>query len=147
MHNENQAVCQYADENGVPGLVTTGYGQDIVGAKHRLVGTEGVIEVRVIDGPNLRIRRAGDESREAPDCPDPEFGGAIGRAIGDLVESLDDGRTPALSADRALRATEVIFACYESARRRGRVDLPLEIDDNPLEAMVDAGELNPSPGE
>jgi phytoene/squalene synthetase len=36
----------------------------------------------------------------------------------------------------ALQATELIFATYESSRRRGRVDLPLEIDDSPLIAML-----------
>jgi hypothetical protein len=42
-----------------------------------------------------------------------------------------------------LQATELIFASWESARRRGRVDLPLEIEDNPLEDMVEAGQLGP----
>jgi hypothetical protein len=50
-----------------------------------------------------------------------------------------------LSARRALNATEIIFAIYESSRRRGRVDLPLTISDNPLAAMVEAGHLQPSP--
>ena len=41
----------------------------------------------------------------------------------------------------ALNATEIIFAIYESSRRRGRVDLPLTISDNPLVAMVEAGQM------
>jgi hypothetical protein len=44
-------------------------------------------------------------------------------------------------------ATELIFAIYESVRRRGRVDLPLDAEDNPLEALVDAGEIVPTPAE
>jgi len=49
---------------------------------------------------------------------------------------------PLNSAENALNATEIIFAgYYESARRRGRVvDLPLDIEDNPLESMVDDGQ-------
>jgi hypothetical protein len=66
-------------------------------------------------------------------------GNAISRGIADLIESLEAGRSPRLAADNALRATEVIFAAYESARRRGRVDLPLAIDDSPFRAMLDAG--------
>jgi hypothetical protein len=46
-----------------------------------------------------------------------------------------------LSARRALNATEIIFAIYECSRRRGRVDLPLTIADNPLAAMVEAGQM------
>jgi hypothetical protein len=33
-----------------------------------------------------------------------------------------------VSARRALQATELIFATYESSRRRGRIDLPLTTD-------------------
>ena len=57
----------------------------------------------------------------------------------DLVDALDTGRTPLLDVSNALPTTEIIFATYESARRRGRVDLPLTIEDSPLVAMLDAG--------
>jgi hypothetical protein len=33
----------------------------------------------------------------------------------------------------------LIFATYESSRVRGRVDLPLEIDDSPFLSMLDSG--------
>jgi hypothetical protein len=33
----------------------------------------------------------------------------------------------------------LIFSSYESSRRRGRVDLPLAIDDSPFLAMVESG--------
>ena len=59
----------------------------------------------------------------------------------DLVDALKTGREPELAGRRALRATELIFATYESSRRRGRIDLPLEIEDSPFLAMVVAGEL------
>ena len=39
----------------------------------------------------------------------------------------------------------MIFGAWESARRRGRVEFPLDIEDNPLEAMVESGELTPEP--
>jgi hypothetical protein len=54
----------------------------------------------------------------------------------DLVDALKTGREPELSGARALRATELIFATYESSRWRGRVDLRLEIEDSPLLAML-----------
>ena len=42
---------------------------------------------------------------------------------------------PVLSARKALQATEVIFATYESARRDARVDLPLEVEVDPFTHM------------
>jgi len=50
------------------------------------------------------------------------------RAILDLIDALKSGREPEVSARRALQATELIFATYESSRRRGRIDLPLTTD-------------------
>ena len=61
---------------------------------------------------------------------------AVQKGIIDLVEALKEGREPELSASRAYRAAELTFATYESSRKRGRVDLPLEIDDSPLLEML-----------
>ena len=55
--------------------------------------------------------------------------------------ALESGHEPELSLDRALRGTEIIFAMYESCRRRARVDLPLQIPDNPFIAMLEAGDF------
>jgi predicted dehydrogenase len=78
------------------------------------------------------------------DIEDPT---AIDLAIEHLIACLDRGEEPELSARRALDCTEVIFGAYESSRRRGRVEFPLDVDDNPLEAMVESGELTPEPAE
>ncbi|MEN6644848.1 MAG: gfo/Idh/MocA family oxidoreductase, partial [Armatimonadia bacterium] len=43
-------------------------------------------------------------------------------------------------------ATEQIFACWESVRRRGMVQMPLDIEDNPLVDMVEKGDLKPAKG-
>ena len=59
----------------------------------------------------------------------------------DLVDALKNGREPELSARRALAATQLIFATYESSRRRGRVDFPLAIDDSPFLSMIDDGTM------
>jgi hypothetical protein len=63
------------------------------------------------------------------------------RAIDELVTALRTGTESELSARNALAAEELIFASWESARRRGRVVLPLDIDDNPLESMIAEGVL------
>jgi len=155
-HNENQAVVLWEYENGVTGLATsdssdTGGPTNAVGCHHRLIGTRGTIELGPAgeddeELPTLRIRRAGDEEWEPVQTEDGLHDWAfIDRAISDTVRCLEADEEPELSAANALNATELIFAAYESSRRRGRVDLPLDIDDNPLEAMVDSGELSPTP--
>lgn len=151
-HNENQAVVHWEYENGVHGIGTsdstgTGGPTDAIACHNRLVGSEGVIEVGP-DGedlPPLRIRRDG-EGWETVETDDGLHGWAfIDRAIAENVRCLQAGETPELCASNALNATELIFAAWESARQRGRIDLPLEIDDNPLQSMLDAGELTPAP--
>jgi predicted dehydrogenase len=141
-HNENQSLVRWQYANGVDGVGYTGLGQDIIPGTNRLVGTEGVIEVGVgSDGFDLDVRTDGDDW-ETIDGEPPEH--YVAPAIAHIVESLDAGVEPELSARRALNATEIIFATYESARKRGRVDLPLTIDDNPLEDMVETGVLDPA---
>ena len=64
-----------------------------------------------------------------------------GTGVLDLVDALQTGREPMLAARKALQATELIFATYESSRKRGRVDLPLEIEDSPLLSMIESREI------
>jgi predicted dehydrogenase len=148
-HNENQQVLLTEYENGVFGLVMTGVpgGANPVGCVDKLIGTHGVIEVGVVDGPPLRYRLAGQTEWTVPDTGGESIHGPgfIERAIADVVECLLAGRKCQLDASNALIATEIIFGAYESSRRRGRVDFPLDIEDNPLEAMVRSGDLNPQP--
>lgn len=169
-HNENQAISQWEYEDGIHGVASCGDGRDFVGCYLRLRGSEGTIEIGVDDGPTLRLTNesaptgrsvdTGNEdihgppstgrlraavNRVAPMVPGvteptgpPSF---IDRAIEDVVRSLEEDRQSELAAAYALQSTELIFASWESARRTGRVDLPLEIDDNPLEAMIESGRL------
>ncbi|HKC73908.1 MAG TPA: Gfo/Idh/MocA family oxidoreductase [Chloroflexota bacterium] len=146
-HVENHAVGSWRYHGGVFGLIATGSVAGLIGVDNRLIGTEGVVEVGVPDGPTLRVRRVGSREWESVDTGDETVHGPgfFERAIADVIDALTSGREPELSARRALNATEIIFAIYESSRRRGRVDLPLTISDHPLGAMVDAGDLQVSP--
>lgn len=144
---ENQAICYWEYQNGVFGLMATGMGGRGIGVHNRLIGTEGVIEVGALDNVHLRIKRDGTSGWEVIDTKGEHLHGPgyIERAIADLVEALETEREPELSARRALNTTEIIFACYESSRRRARIDLPLTISDNPLVSMVERGDLKPEP--
>jgi len=147
-HCENQQVVLTEYANGVFGLIMTGTGPSTpVGCVDRLIGTEGVIEVGVANGPAMRYRRAGEKEWTAPDTGGESIHGPgfIERAIADVVACLREGRKCQLDASNALIVTEIIFGAYESSRRRGRVDFPLEIEDNPLAAMVESGAFQPAP--
>ena len=142
-----QGLSWFQFENGVQGLLVTGRGdfaqQDDLTMGNRLIGTDGTIEVGVKDGPSLRFRNADTGGQwQAVEVDDHIHSGdhAI-EAVLDLVDALKSGREPELSGHRALRATELSFATYESSRKRGRVDLPLTIDDSPLASMLEAGQI------
>ncbi|MCK4374519.1 MAG: Gfo/Idh/MocA family oxidoreductase [Candidatus Brocadiae bacterium] len=148
-HNENSALALWRYENGVYGYQATGLGdadtRNIMGAYNRLVGTGGVIEIEPAgEGmPMLRVKRQGDADWQSIDCEGEHCHGPgyNERAVADVVQCLEDGTTSELCAENALQATEIIFACWESSRRRGLVELPLDIEDNPLEEMVASGAL------
>lgn len=132
---ENQGLCRFQFANGVQALLETGWGMND-GVQHRLIGTEGIIEVRN-EVPRVRVMCSGQVGW-APRILSDDLHGpdAVQRAIADIVDAVVTGRESMLSAHNALRATEVIFATYESSRRRGRVDLPLTVDDSPFGAFA-----------
>ena len=153
-HNENQVLSVWEYENGVFAFAAGGPDGGVVNAHHRLIGDRGVIEIGTHGEPaHLRIRRAGDREWEVVDTGENGLGGLsegypyMIRAIEDAVDALLDSRESELDARISLNTAEIIFATYESVRKRGRVDLPLDILDNPLEAMVESGELKPEPAE
>jgi len=146
-HNENQAFVMWEYQNGVFGMGATGASSPMVGCHYRLLGSGGVIEIGSMapNTPPLRFKRWDGRDWEIVDCGKEGVHGPgyIERAIADVVDALQKGRESELCARNALKATETIFACFESVRRRGRVDLPLTIADNPLHEMVLSGDLKP----
>ena len=125
--------------NGLEGLLTTG-DAEMHGVSNRLIGTEGIIEVGGgRDKPPIRIMRSGS-CWEVPDLPGPQVNPSV-LSVLDLVDCVKTGREPELSGRKALQATELIFATYESSRRRGRVDLPLDVEDSALLTMLEDGTI------
>ncbi|SFR73420.1 Predicted dehydrogenase [Halogeometricum rufum] len=172
-HNENNAVAQWGYENGVVGVASTG-DYSVLPAQIRLVGDDGMIDVCVDDGPPLRYRNGstngwtegdtGGDGAHGPNTSRPQAAAQkvasrlpfvsadrfrsttyVERAIEDVVSALREDRTSELAAENALQSTELIFAAWESARRRERVVLPLDADGNALEEMVESDELLASP--
>lgn len=140
---EGHGISQFKFQNNVQGLLMTGVGG--AGLTNRLIGTHGTIELGHSQETPLRMWGKGQSDWQTLDVGEGLHGTGLGDQVAlgvlDLVDALKQGREPELAGRRALRATELIFATYESSRRRARVDLPLDIDDSPMHAMVAAGEM------
>ena len=135
---EAQGLSHFKFQNGVYGTLFTGF-EAMPIAQNRLIGSEGVIEVGGGEGENLRFWAKGDSDwQSVPESEGLHGESNIQRAIADAIEALQTGREPELSARRALQTTELIFATWESSRIGGRVELPLQIEDSPLVARLEA---------
>ena len=110
----------------------------MLGIANRLIGSEGIIEIGGRDAPPLRVVSG---TRQI----DVDLSGMVSQrdattvSVLDLVDAIKNGREPELSGRKALQATELIFATYESSRRRGKVELPLNVDDSALLSMLEDG--------
>lgn len=152
-HQENQMWAQWQYANGVHGTLSTGVGSSLVDGAFLLRGTDGAIHIDVDDGSMLEIEQ--DGSRTAIDVGGetihgtPDDGDRFGsrlhtRAIEAVVDALRNDEESKICGRIGLNTAEILFAGYESVRRRKRVDLPLDIDDNPIEQMVESGALSPA---
>ncbi len=103
----------------------------------RLLGESGLIEV-TWDGELRRAVRFDDPSWKCVFEPDTEQT-TMAAMMADVTRCLRDQQEPEVSFQKALRASEIIFALYESVRRHRRVHLPLDTHDNPFLAMLATG--------
>jgi UDP-N-acetyl-2-amino-2-deoxyglucuronate dehydrogenase len=131
-------MLKYA--NGVRGTIHLGDDKEMTSGV-RLIGDKGWIEV-TWEGAYPRAVLYDEPGWEPPQLA--EGNGQMAALVGNSIDCLESGAEPELSADKALRATEVIFAIYESSRRRARIDLPLEgVEDSPFLSMLAQGVIGP----
>jgi len=145
---DGQGMSLFKYKNGVMGMMVTG-SRDVLstlknaGCANRLIGSDGVIEVGFNNGSGVRIRCVSTGGK----WENKDVGGGLhganlhSLAVLDLIDALKTGREPELSARKALQATELIFASYESSRRRARIDLPLDVEDSPFIEMLTSGDI------
>ena len=132
---EGQAISQFQFENGVIGILSTNVAEGWP-LSTRVVGTDGFIEAALRTDP-LRIWDKGSDKWETVALEgENSLEATVARGVMDAVESLKFGREPELSSRKVIKATELIFATYESARRGGRIDLPVVADDSTVLATA-----------
>jgi len=138
---EDQSICHYKWANGVRGLMIMGH-EAKWDCAFRVTGSTGMLEL-LYSRPTLRVRLSGDSDWrviESKEGLHDEV--SIDRACADVIRALDEpGYKPMLSAENAIRHTELIFAAYYSSVYRGRVDMPLTHEGNGLEEMVEQGAM------
>lgn len=138
------ATWEYQD--GVRGMAASGSTASINDADWCLLGEDGFLEVHVGEELAVRVRGANGNTEKA--YPNHARGETpVDRAVEAVVDALETGRESEVSAASTLTATEIVFAGYESVRRRGRVDVPLRVDDHVVETSVGAGTSDPRPGD
>lgn len=110
----------------------------------RVTGRDGFLEV-TWDGVFNRAVVYADPSWQPPvpaEAAEDAPGAPLIGYVRDALDCLESGAEPETSHRRALRASELIFALYESVRRHKRVPLPLTgLTDNPFLTMLAAGEF------
>lgn len=132
---ESNGVSFIRWKNGVHGLLLTGDSGEKIA--QRLIGTEGLIELGWAEGRPLRLWRKGKPDWETINLADARaYQNDTTAAVLDVLAWLKTGKKSRLASDYALAATELIFATYESARRRQKITLPLDVDDASLVAML-----------
>lgn len=137
--HEEQSMAFIQYENGVTGMLLCNLVKDAPNLTFE--GEKEVLEVRM--GQDLKIRKAGSADYETVPVEEKQDG-HVGRAIAEVINSYRENRPCELSVENAIKGTEIIFAAYESVRRRARVDLPISIEDHPLAAMIAEGVVGPN---
>ncbi len=140
---ESMAVGTIVFANGVRAALQVGGPDMDLWSGVRVSGSKGFLEV-TWDGQIPRGVVYADPLWRVPeiaDAPDAPMQGVVRNAL----DCLSSGAEPELSHRKALRASEIIFALYESVRRRARVELPLEgVTDNPFVTLLAEGALGAS---
>lgn len=123
--------------NGVFATIRTGTKDMAMWGGVRVSGSDGFVEV-FWDGD---VRRAVvyAEPNWTFCSPPVEPTDHMRAMVRHCVDCLLEGAEPEVSSRKALRAAEVLFGLYESARRHERIDLPLTGDvGNPLVDMLNS---------
>lgn len=129
---ESRGISRVCFENGIQGLMLTEPRKGDV-TYIRIMGEKGIMEIFPHGPKGLRILRDGGTGRwENPplDVPNTvqEHSQAVQKSLEHSVSCLQNGTTPLHGSLHALKATELIYASFASAKRNARIDLPMNED-------------------
>lgn len=135
---EGMATGTVVFENGVRANIQVGGPDMDLWGGVRVIGSEGFLEV-TWDGKFERAVVYAEPAWQPPAVEEAD-GGPMAGVVRNALDCLKSGAEPELSYRKALRASEIIFALYESVRRHARVALPLVgLTDNPFISMLNDG--------
>ncbi|RYG47995.1 Gfo/Idh/MocA family oxidoreductase, partial [bacterium] len=110
-----------------------------MGSGVRILGSKGMLEV-LWDGQLRRCLRYDDPAWRPPAFDEGTQEGQMADMVREVLDCLESGAESEVSWQHALRAAEIIYGAYESARIHERVALPLVgVEGNPLWEMLDEG--------
>lgn len=132
MESEAQSLGYVQFENGVSGIIESGAYGDSPGNTIAIVGEKG--EIRVGSGARFRNEDTGGKWAPIPEYAHPNI-------FDDFIAWIEGGPRHRCAADSGRDTLEILLAIYESARSRGRVELPLARRGNALEEMLAEGSM------
>ena len=136
---EIMAVGTICFANGIRATIQTGGPDQDMYTGVRVIGDKGFIEVEW-DGKFLASAVYADPAWRPPQLvEDKEI--PMKAMVKDILDAYENKTEADCDFRKALRATEIIFACYESVRRHARIELPIKIQDNPFLNMLETGEF------
>lgn len=141
--HEGHGISTFRFKNGVRATYFSGRDHEDLGCMIRAHGDQGILEI-LDQAPWVRVHRfdaAGWNHYDEGESIHDDLG--IDRTVADLLDCLQTGAEPLTSSRRALQATEVIFATYESSLRQSRIDLPLEPCRSALLTLAEKGTSPP----
>jgi len=141
---EDAAVAHVQFANGVRGRIEVGdVPPNVAYQRVLLQGSDGYIEVGGDNDGDWRLLRGSGGGWEHHAIEDEPRAHGFVREIEELIRWIEGEADDHLLKGESGRATlEIIIAVFESARRRARVELPLNgVTDNPLASMIATGQL------
>jgi len=132
MYAEDMAMGRICYKNGVRATVELGEFAPQNWQFH-VIGTDGIIDVNFPDGTPLRLMSANTNGWIVPklEIYDPREEEML-----ELIKAIEEKREHISSGQVGRNCLEIIMAIFESSRSRCLVNLPLKIQENPLEIMM-----------
>lgn len=132
MYAEDMAMGRICYKNGVRATVELGEfaPQDW---QFHIIGTDGIIDVNFPGAPPLRLMSANTNGWVVPKLDQCDSREA---EMLELINAIEEKREHISSGQIGRNGLEIIMAIFESSRSRGLVNLPLKVQENPLEIMM-----------